>query len=190
MDRVEEVYDKVSLHSMHVDEIIGWIDHVRDTVPGYGVEFDGLSSQMSSFEEKLSKVDVFSGKMAQLQEAVGMQHLMMVDTNGPIHSFTKLQEQVTEIQKSTTMLEMESDGLHASIKDHVTDQVNSLFIQLMDVDESLRMLHDKANRFEGLEDRVVRLEQKVDGLAVIEKKLDGLWVLGRSLMVWLVFMRS
>lgn len=182
LDRVYDVQGVITSLGMQATEIAEKLDHVGDAVVGeLGSKVDSLSSQMASIEEKLSKVDGLGGKIAQLQQAVGIQHLMMVDTNGPIHGFSKLRDQVTEIQKSTSMLEMESDGLHASMKDHVTKSVSRLILRLADVDDTVRFLSEKAEQSEGLGNRMARLEHKFDSFAGIEKKLDSLLVLGTKL---------
>ncbi|TID27983.1 hypothetical protein E6O75_ATG00750 [Venturia nashicola] len=178
--RVANVNDKVAFLGIQVTEVADMLEDVSvAVVGGLGPKMDSLASQMASIEQKFSMAHISNGGMAKLQEAVGMHHLMMADTDGPIHGFAKLQDQVTEIQKSTSMLARKIDGLHDSMKQHVSYQAGTVCGQLDCIGDQLSFLRDPGNsRFE---DRMALLEQKVDSLAGFEKKLDSLVGLGEKL---------
>jgi hypothetical protein len=171
-------------------------DHISDTVTGdLGRKVDSLAAQLTKVDDKFSVVKELDNKTTRLQEACAMQHLLMVNSDGPIHGFAKLRGQVQRLQKSTEMLEVESDGRHGSMLNHIEcetrqldekldEKFDELYIYMNELDGKLDDvitlkykvgdIEKKVDRLAGLESKIVSLEKKVDSLAGIEKKLDSL----------------
>lgn len=137
---------------------------------------------MALIEKKLSKFDGPVVETAQVHEADSMQHFMTADSYGPVLDFAKLRDQMTETQKSASRLALESDVLHVSLKENVTQQAGTLEGRLNLIENQLSgLVHEQGNGLARFEDRMAGLEEKVDSLSGIEAKLDSLLRVGGKL---------
>lgn len=174
-ENIDDVYAEVK-------EVIPGLDECQHKLNRLGTfmidnvvkKLDGISNQVGTLENKFSKVDRLDDKTSGLQEALAAQHVILGDCDGPFHCFGKLRDQVTEIQKSTMMLELESDNLHGAMEAHVTKQTERICSRMEDLEGQLEGIQLMANNLDSLETRMARLDQKADSLAGMEKKFDCL----------------
>jgi hypothetical protein len=161
------------------------VDHISCTVgDDLDKKLECLSDQIVIVEKKLESFKDLDEKTTRLQQGLDMQHLLMVDSNGPIQGFSKLRGQAMDLHKATEILGVESDDRYEAMLNHVEEHTSQLEEKLGDGIAALHGhivdLDGKIDSFTSLESKIAGLEKKVDSLVGIEKKLDSFQVLRRS----------